>query len=110
MVTGDSKFLVWVDASGKGVGGGWLPDKDALEPTIWRLEWPKKLRASLTTPIKPGGGLYINDIEMAVNLLAWIVLEGIVGTENLHYTYVGLFSDNTTTVSWTQIGAAKNYA
>ena len=41
LVMGDSKFLVWVDASGKGVGGGWLPDKDALEPTIWRLEWPK---------------------------------------------------------------------
>ena len=47
---------------------------------------------------------------MAGKLLAWIVLEGIVGTENLHYTHVGLFSDNTTAVSWTQIGAAKNYA
>ena len=37
LVMGDPEFLVWVDASGEGVGGGWLLGKDALEPTIWRL-------------------------------------------------------------------------
>ena len=37
------EFMVWVYASGKGVGGGWTPGKYALEPTIWRLERPKKL-------------------------------------------------------------------
>ena len=47
---------------------------------------------------------------MAGKLLAWIVLEGIVGTENLRYKHVGLFSDNTAAVSWTQIGEAKKSA
>ena len=91
----------WVNASGEGVGGGWLPGKDALEPKIWRLEWPKKLRARLITTINPGGDLDINDLEMSVNLLTWLVLEGIVGTKNLRYKHVGLFSDNTAAVLWT---------
>ena len=55
LVTGDLAFLGWVDASGEGVGGGWLPGKDALEPKIWRLEWPKKLRARLINTTNPGG-------------------------------------------------------
>ena len=37
MVTGDPEFLGWVYASGEGVGGGWIPGKDALELTLWRL-------------------------------------------------------------------------
>ena len=32
LVMGDPEFMDWVDASGEGVGGGWLPGKDALEP------------------------------------------------------------------------------
>ena len=46
-------------------------------------------------PTNPGGGLDINDLEMAGKILAWIVLEVIVGTKNLRYKHVGLFSDNT---------------
>ena len=82
---GDPKFLGWVDASGEDVGGGWLPGKDALEPTIWRLKWPKKFWARLITPTNPGGDSDINDLEMTGKLLAWIVLEGIVGTKKLRY-------------------------
>ena len=107
---GDLEFLVWLDASGEGVGGSWLQGKDALETTIWRLGWPKKLRARLITPTSPGGGLDIKDLKMAGKLLAWLVLEGIVGTENLRYKHVGLFRDNTAAVSWTQIGAEKKSA
>ena len=80
LVMGDPEFLGWIDVSVEGVGGGWLPGKDALESTIWRLEWPNKLRARLITPTNPGGGLDINYIEMAGKLLAWLVSEGIVGT------------------------------
>ena len=110
MVTGDPAFLGWVYASGEGVGGGWLPGKDALEPKIWRLEWPKKLRARLTNTKNPGGDLDINDKEMARKLLAWLVLEGIVGTENLRYKHFGLFSDNMAAVLWTQRRTAKKSA
>ena len=110
LVMGDPKFLGWVDAFGEGVGGGWILGKDALEPIIWRLEWPKKLWARLITPKNPGGKLDINDLEMAGKLLAWLVLEEIVGTENLRYKHVGLFSDNMAEVLWTQRGVAKNSA
>ena len=50
----------------------------------------------------------INDMEMAGKLLEWLVLEGIVGTKNLRYKHVGLFSDNTAEVLWTQRGAKKS--
>ena len=47
---------------------------------------------------------------MAGNLLAWLVLEGIIGTENLCYKHVVLFIDNTASVSWTQRGGSENSA
>ena len=99
LVMGDPKFLGWVHASGEGVGGGWIPGKNALEPRIWRLERPKKLRARLIKPTNPGEGL----------LLAWLMLEGIVCTKNLHYKHVRLFIDNTAAVLWAQRGEEKNY-
>ena len=99
---GDPEFLGWVDASGEGVGGGWLLGKDALEPTIWCLECPKKLQAVLITPTNPWGYLDINDLEIVGKLLAWLLLEEMVGTENLRYKHIGIFSDNMTEVSWTQ--------
>ena len=34
LVMRDPEFIGWVDASGEGVVGGWLPGKDALEPSI----------------------------------------------------------------------------
>ena len=37
LAMGDPEFLVWVDASGEGTGGGLLPGKDSLKPTIWCL-------------------------------------------------------------------------
>ena len=47
---------------------------------------------------------------MAGNLLAWLVLEVIVGTKNLRYKHVGLFSNNMAAVLLTQRGAAKKSA
>ena len=47
---------------------------------------------------------------MSGKILAWLVLEGIVGTKNLCYKHVGLFSNNTAAVSLTQRGAEKNSA
>ena len=104
---GDPEFLGWVDASGEGVGGGWIPGNYALEQKNSRLEWPKKLRARLITPTNPGGVLDINNLELAGKLLAWLVLEGIGGTEKLRYKHVVLLSNKTAALSWTQRGAAK---
>ena len=38
LVMGDPDFLGWVDACVEGVGGGWLPGRDAPEAIIWHLE------------------------------------------------------------------------
>ena len=64
--------------------------------------------ARLITPTNPGGDLDINYLEMAGKLLAWPVLEGIVGTKNLRYKHVGLLSNDTAAVSWKQRGAKKS--
>ena len=52
----------------------------------------------MITPTNPRSDLDINDIDMSGKLLAWLVLEGIVGTENLCYKHVGLFIDDMTAV------------
>ena len=41
---------------------------------------------------------------MTGKLLAWLVLEGISGTENLRYKHIGLFSGNTAAVLLTHRG------
>ena len=62
----------------------------------------------MITPTNPVGDFDINNLEMAGNLLTWLVLKGNVGTENLRYKHVGLFSDNTAAVSGTQREAKIN--
>ena len=47
---------------------------------------------------------------MAGNIMAWLVLEGIVGTKNLCHRHVGLFRNNMAEVLWTQRGASKQSA
>ena len=49
----------------------------------------------------------IKYLEMAGKLLVWIVLEGIVGSKNLRYKHIGLFSENKAAVTWTQRGQQK---
>ena len=71
----------WVYAFIETVGGGLLPGKYALEPTILRLECKKKFRASLITPKNSGTDLDINNLEIIGNILAWLVLEEIIGTK-----------------------------
>ena len=70
LVMGDPEFLGLIDASGEGFGGGLNTIKYALEPTIWRLGWPKTLRDRLITPTNSGGELDINDMGMEGKLLS----------------------------------------
>ena len=58
----------------------------------------------------PWGDLNIKNLEMEGKLLTCIALEGIVGTKNLRYKHVGLFSDNMAAVPWTQRGTKKKSA
>ena len=52
------------------------------------LGMSKEIEGQADNSKNPGGGLDINYLEMARKLLAWIVLEGIVGTKNLRYKHV----------------------
>ena len=74
------------------------------------LGMAKEIAGQADNSDKPrGGDLDISDLEMSGKILAWLVLEGIVGTKNLYYIHVGIFKDNTTAVSWTQRVATKHF-
>ena len=73
---------------------------DLIEPIVWRLQLPKKISDMV---ISKRHHIFISELEMAARLVQFIILEYIVP---LKYKSVGIFSDNTPTVSW----ATKLYA
>ena len=64
---------------------------------VWRLQWPQEIKDALLTWENPKGTITNSDLEMAAELLGWLVLEGNV---SLKHEHVGLCSDNSATVSW----------
>ena len=94
-------YVGLVDASGEGVGGVWLSGNKRIPATVWRLEWPDEIKKALKNAT-----LTINDLEMAGNLLAWLVLEG-MGVEIKH-CHVALLNDNKSAVSWILSWAAHS--
>ena len=93
-----------LDASGEGAGGVWLPGNKELAPIVWRLEWPPEVRARLVTDKNRDGDITNSDLEMAAEVLGWLVLEAVVDTRHAH---VGVCSDNSATVAWQTKGASK---
>jgi len=75
-----------VDASGKGAGGVWLPGTKPIAPVVWRLEWPLTVHKRLVTFDKPTGTITNSDLELAAEILGWLVLEAIIDTQ---WTHVG---------------------
>ena len=107
LVVGDAAYKGTLDASGGGAGGVWLPGTKALAPIVWRWEWPQEIRDALITFENPNGTITNSDLEMAAELLGWLVLEANVPLEHEH---VGLCSDNSATVAWQMRGASKRSA
>ena len=81
------------DASRDGAGGVWLSGKKKMKATVWRVEWPEAIRKLLDDEV-----ITINDLEMAGNLLGWLVLEGL-GVDIKH-CHIALLNDNKSAVSW----------
>ena len=52
----DSEFLGWVDASGEGVGGGWLPGKFTVTKHL-ALGMTKEIAGPADNANKPKGGI-----------------------------------------------------
>ena len=86
--------------------------KRCTETNNLELGIAKEIAGQADNSDKPrgGGGVDINNLEMAVKTLAWFVLEVIIGTKNLRYKHVGVFSNNMAAVSCTQRGAEKKSA
>ncbi|EJK43807.1 hypothetical protein THAOC_37712 [Thalassiosira oceanica] len=101
LVPASPDFVGLVDASGEGTGGVWLSGKSKLPATAWRLEWPPGIKDAFQR-----GELTINDLEMAGNLLGWLVLEG-MGV-NIKHRHVALLNDNSSAVSWILSWAAHS--
>ena len=81
------------DASRDGAGGVWLSGNKRLKATVWRVEWPEKIRKLLDDEV-----ITINDLKMAGNFLGWLVLEG-MGIDIKH-CHVALLNDNKAAISW----------
>ena len=81
------------DASRDGAGGVWLSGNKRLAATVWRIEWQDWIKELLDSET-----ITINDLEMADNLLGWLVLEG-MGVDIKH-CHIALLIDKKLAISW----------
>lgn len=106
LVTGEANYVSLVDDSGEGVGGIWLSGKKKLRATIWIAEWPNKIRNNIKTEANPDGKITNIDLELAGNVIEWLVLEGM--QVKLQHSHVEILSDNSPSVSWIDRWASKS--
>ena len=97
-----------LDAAGAwGAGGVWVPGTKALAPIVWRVQWPKEVLNRLVTEDNPDGDITNSDLEMADEVLGFLVLKANVP---LRWEHVGVCSDNSATVAWQGRGVSKQSA
>ena len=104
LVPGPADYKGTLDASGEGAGGIWVTGAKEMAPIVWRVPWPPEIRARLVTFNNPTGDITNSDLEMAAEVLGWLVLEAVVETR---HTHVGVCSDNSATVAWQSRWASK---
>ena len=85
----------------------WVPGTKELAPIVWRVRWPKEVLARVVTWENPDGDITNSDLEMAAELLGFLVLEACVP---LRWEHVGVCSDNSATVACQGRGASKRSA
>ncbi|KAL7525321.1 hypothetical protein ACHAXR_003320 [Thalassiosira sp. AJA248-18] len=105
LVPGPADYKGTLDASGAdGAGGIWISGEKLLPPIVWRVPWPPEVKARLVTMSNMSGDITNSDLEMAAEVLGWLVLEAVVSTR---WAHVGICSDNSATVAWQMRGASK---
>ena len=82
----------------------WIPGNKSIAPIVWRVKWPREVVDRLVTDKNPAGDITNSDLEMAAEVLGFLVLEASVTTRHSH---VGVCSDNSPTVAWQTKGASK---
>ena len=95
-------YISYTDACGLGAGGVWCSGTSSLHPFLWQVEWPADIKSNLVTSKNPLGSITINDLELAGIVMGWLVLEVI--QKDLAFTHIGMFADNTSSVSWAKKG------
>ena len=92
------------DASGRGMGGVWLPAVTYcnLKPLLWRSRFPATITAQLVSYENPTGTITNSDLELAGAIAHQDVLQQEVNCAGR--TIVPL-TDNTPTLSWQHKGS-----
>ena len=96
LVPGDPDYKGTLDASGEGAGGIWVSGAKQMAPIVWRVPWPPEIRTWLVTFENPTGDITNSDLEMAAEVLSWLVLEAVMSNR---HTHVRVCSDNSATVA-----------
>ena len=89
-------FLQYTDACYLGCGGITSPGLAPLPHVVWQFPWPLEIKQLMEK------SLSINDLELAGIVMGWLALEAV--QKDLQFKHVGMFSDNSASVAWTQKG------
>ena len=68
-----------------------------LAPIIWWYLWPHEVRYHLVSDKNPTGDITNSGLEMAAEVIGWLVLEAYVP---LKWEHAGVCSNNMHMVSW----------
>ena len=81
-----------------------MPGTKELAPIIWRYQWPQEGRDRLVSDKNPTGDITNSDLEMAAEVLSWLVLEACVP---LKWEHAGVCSNIMSTISWAAHWASR---
>ena len=86
LVTDYSTYMGYYDACKYGMGGTWLAGTKSLEPTVWQVPIPENIQNRLCTHTNKKGDITMNDLDLAAEVLSFLVLEHI--TQSLKFAHV----------------------
>ena len=92
------------DASGRGMGGAWLPatTHSNLSPLMWRAEFPPVIQDALVSDSNPSGSINNSQLELAGNIAHQDVL---VQRVNCAQRTIVPLGDNISQVAWQHKGS-----
>ena len=87
-----------MDVTKEGTGGVGVDEKDKCVPTVFHLEWSQDVQDLVCTEDNPKEPITNLDLEMVGFFLCWLIMGELAPCP--HHKYVGLYCDNSPTVSW----------
>jgi hypothetical protein len=100
LVAHNLDYIGFCDASAFGAGGVWFSGTRAIQPSVWRLEFPVDITNQVISDQNPTGVLTNSDLEMAGVLLHYLALEQIV--PDLTHAQAAIGYDKSPAVAWTK--------